>query len=126
MTDTRPRIFCSRACYQVTAKAQGGRPPSLTVGERRIVTDGYVRVYVGRDHPIADRKGWCSEHRVVMAEMIGRPLMAHENVHHKNGVRSDNRPQNLELWARMQPQGQRVVDLVGFAREVLALYGDLT
>ena len=52
-----------------------------------------------------------------MAEIIGRPLFPHENVHHRNGHRSDNRPENLELWVTRQPQGQRVADLVAFVHE---------
>lgn len=63
------------------------------------------------------------EHTVVMAEMIGRPLLPGENVHHKNGVRDDNRPKNLELWAKCQPSGQRVVDLIAWANEVIDRYG---
>lgn len=64
------------------------------------------------------------EHRVVMEEMIGRPLLKHENVHHKNGDRSDNRRSNLELWSTKQPPGQRVSDKLQYAYEIIALYGD--
>lgn len=52
------------------------------------------------------------EHRLVMEKLLGRRLRPGENVHHKNGVRHDNRPENLELWNRAQPYGTRSTDLV--------------
>lgn len=65
------------------------------------------------------------DHRRIMAEYIGRPLLKHESVHHVNGVRDDNRIENLELWSKSQPAGQRVVDKIAWAEEILATYADV-
>lgn len=62
------------------------------------------------------------EHRAVMESLLGRPLEAFETVHHKNGIRHDNSPSNLELWVVPQPYGQRAVDLVDW---VIDHYADL-
>lgn len=72
-------------------------------------------------HPRA-RGGYVTEHTVVMEGMLGRYLLPGENVHHRNGQRGDNRPENLELWIVGQPAGQRVEDAVAWARELLDRY----
>lgn len=91
--------------------------------DRWIASDGYAWVR-NPSHPNAYRNGTVQEHTVVMAEMLGRPLVSGENVHHKNGVRADNRPENLELWITQQPKGCRAADAVAWAREILDRYGD--
>jgi len=68
----------------------------LWKGGRSLDTKGYVLVRRWK-HPNAERSGYVREHRLVMSEYLGRPLRASELVHHVNGIKSDNRIENLQI-----------------------------
>jgi hypothetical protein len=83
-------------------------------GEGHINKLGYKEIWVDGIKKL--------EHRYVMEQFLDRQLFQHENVHHKNGQRSDNSIDNLELWSTSQPSGQRVEDKIIWAREFLKQY----
>ena len=100
--------YCSKGCHY------SDRNP--TAGLRKI-EKGYV-VISAPNHPVVKARmargsynTYIKEHRLVMEKHLGRYLERHESVHHKNGVRDDNRIENLERWLVPQLAGQRVEDL---------------
>lgn len=110
-----------QAHYRQSRTGDGTLRPIHVPRYRYQNREGYVRV-VDPSHPNADPYGRVLEHTKVMSEVLGRALRSDENVHHINGVRDDNRPENLELWCTSQPKGQRIEDKVSWAKEMLSRY----
>lgn len=148
----RPRKYCSRACA-FAAKRAGPPPTFRCAGCGITVVRKYYASMQGYDYKqrfcsaacgnSARRKGSYidkhgyrilfrhvgkrvlmePEHRAVMSQVLGRALTKAETVHHKNGKRLDNRPENLELWSSRHGRGQRVTDQIEDARLFLAQHG---
>ncbi len=135
--------YCSRRCYGMGRKKKGeaaclhcgatfyARPSDLARGKGKFCcsschyaakggrgglnSNGYRQFKVGGRYVL--------EHRIVMAEHLGRPLLAHETVHHRNGIRHDNRIENLELMSGSHPPGQHIEDKVKWAQDIIDVYG---
>jgi len=96
------RKFCSRTCASRHRNAAPGA--TVPIGSTREEGNGYVMVKT--------ETGWRQQHRIIIEQQLGRPLHPRERVHHRNGKRNDNRPENLELWRlkTKDPAGVRAAD----------------
>jgi HNH endonuclease len=91
-------------------------------GSGTLTRHGYRQIMM-KNHPNSRRGGSMFEHVFVMAQYLGRSLRKGETVHHKNGIKNDNRIENLELWSGSHPYGQRIEDKIQWCKEFLEIYG---
>lgn len=91
------------------------------IGHKFKKKNGYVMIKVKNDLR-ASINNYRYEHVVVIESMMGRSLQEGETVHHKNGLRWDNRPENLELWESSHRPGQRISDVIDFCTKYLSKY----
>lgn len=124
--------YCSNSCKKLGVfRKYAGLPVE---GDRKHVRgSGHIQAngyrMISRNHPNARVRspktgnGQILEHVWIMSNHIGRPLTDKETVHHRNGIRDDNRIENLELWSHQHPPGQRVEDKIEWCKEFLEQYG---
>ncbi len=125
---SKARNLCKRCYMRRWRNIKFGRPenfiPELRANKNSGCkrTDGY-KILMIKNHPNAMKGGRILEHTFIMSQHLGRALKKEERIHHKNGIRDDNRIENLELWTRSHPDGCRVEDKVKWAKEFLESYG---
>jgi len=110
-------------CRMHYERKRKGRPIGGALPLRAVSGEGHLHPSGYRTH--SRNRVTMLEHRWVMEQHLGRALLPHESVHHLNGQRSQNNISNLELWSTSQPAGQRVVDKVAWALEVVDNYPEL-
>jgi hypothetical protein len=116
-------VAAQGVCGTHYARLQRWGSPTASYEPKGHTTKAGYRMAYAPEHPMAQRNGHVLEHRLVMSDQLGRVLERNETPHHKNGVRTDNRIENLELWVKSLPAGQRAADLVEWARQIEARYG---
>lgn len=113
----------TKSCGCLKISKRGPENHMWKGGRRK--SKGYILLWEPT-HPNANCSGYVLEHVKVMSSYIRRPLCKGETVHHRNGIKDDNRLVNLEIWLTNHPTGQRIQDLVSFAKEILKKYKKLS
>ncbi len=122
------RVFCSRHCCNVAKRGQPSKRRPMIGPDHsqwkggRTIQDGYVCVWDPK-HPNAMRNHYVAEHRRIMAELIGRPLLRSEHVHHQDGNRQNNDPSNLVLLpgrVHCSLHQQEIRETYGWSRQYAA------
>jgi len=100
----RGKNFCNRHCKAEwqTINCKGNASPSWK-GGRRKDKSGYIEVYMPAHHRNR-RSGYVYEHILVAEEKYGEPITKEYHVHHLNGIKDDNRPENL---VRIRPENHK-------------------
>ena len=102
-----PRRKRSEVCRDYFKSLKGEKNFNWKGG--RIKYHGYIYVK-NPEHPFANKNGYIAEHRLIMEKHLGRYLKPNEIIHHKNGIRNDNRIENLELFLREKhPIGHEII-----------------
>ncbi len=106
---SEPARYCPKCRVKgyILARQKNGNCRSA---ERYTTYDGYIMVRLSDKNEYGTSQ-YEAEHRLVMSRLLGRPLRKGESVHHKDGNRSNNIPQNLELWLKPQMYGIRASEL---------------
>ena len=98
----RPDVYrlLKKLCIPLRPLRGSGPNHSQWTGGRLPATGGYMRQWIFATDPMAsmrDHQGYVREHRLILARKLGRPLTATETVHHIDGDKSNNTPENLQL-----------------------------
>jgi hypothetical protein len=94
---------CAGICSAKSRRKEAyhrGAGNSAWKGGRLVASNNYIYVWLEESSPyfpMATHNGYVMEHRLIIAQSIGRCLLRTEHVHHKNGMKDDNRIENLQL-----------------------------
>lgn len=125
MNEAKHLDICKCHRCKITNGCLKGKNNPMWKGGKKTTSFGYVYVYLEDKSEFISMcangvgTNYVAEHRLIMAKHLNRPLTKKETVHHKNGIRNDNRIDNLEIWSSNHQSGQRLEDQIIWAIELL-------